>query len=130
MNLFTVDKKYSFVHCIAEDARMGAGIAVDFTKHFPEIKKLRKEILHSGSCVKVGRVLNLITKRVSSGKPSYESLTAALMNCMIMCLEEDINFLAMPKIGCGLDRLQWPKVREIIKIVFQGTGIEILVCVL
>jgi hypothetical protein len=34
----------------------------------------------------------------------------------------------MPIIGCGLDRLQWDKVSEIIKDVFKDTDIEILVC--
>lgn len=42
--------------------------------------------------------------------------------------KEQIQYLAMPKIGCGLDRLQWGKVREIIKDVFNDVNIEILVC--
>lgn len=37
--------------------------------------------------------------------------------------------LAMPRIGCGLDRLQWVKVKEIIEEVFANTNVEILVCV-
>ena len=32
-----------------------------------------------------------------------------------MCKEFNIKYLAMPKIGCGLDRLQWGKVKEIIE---------------
>ncbi len=35
----------------------------------------------------------------------------------------------MPKIGCGLDRLQWGLVREIVEEVFEGVDAEILVCV-
>ena len=31
----------------------------------------------------------------------------------------------MPRIGCGLDRLRWKKVREIIKSIFQDTDLEI-----
>jgi hypothetical protein len=34
----------------------------------------------------------------------------------------------MPKIGYGLDRLQWGKTKEIIQEVFKDTDIEILVC--
>ena len=36
--------------------------------------------------------------------------------------------IAMPVIGCGLDRLDWSKVSDIIKDVFSDTDIEILVC--
>jgi hypothetical protein len=128
LNLFAVHETYYLAHCIAEDARMGAGIAVDFTKNFPEIKSLRKMKLSSGTCVKVGRVLNLITKRKSSGKPHYISLESSLKDCLKICEKEKIKKLAMPKIGCGLDGLQWGKVREMIKEIFKDSDIEILVC--
>lgn len=41
------------------------------------------------------------------------------------CKCVDVKYLAMPKIGCGLDRLQWSKVREIIKEEFKDLDIEI-----
>lgn len=37
--------------------------------------------------------------------------------------------LAMPRIGCGLDKLEWSKVKAIIEEVFADTDVEILVCV-
>ncbi|WP_435171849.1 hypothetical protein [Paenibacillus glycanilyticus] len=45
-----------------------------------------------------------------------------------LCLAEGITKLAMPQIGCGLDKLQWGKVREIITEVFEHTEVEIIVC--
>lgn len=39
-------------------------------------------------------------------------------------------YIAMPKIGCGLDKLEWSKVKAIIEEVFAGTDIEILICYL
>ena len=41
-----------------------------------------------------------------------------------------IKRLAMPKIGCGLDKLKWEDVSKIIKDVFSDTDIEIIVCYL
>ena len=35
----------------------------------------------------------------------------------------------MPRIGCGLDGLDWGIVKAIIKDVFEDTDIEILICV-
>ena len=45
-----------------------------------------------------------------------------------LCGEKDIRRVAMPVIGCGLDRLEWEKVSEMIQEVFAGTEVEILVC--
>jgi len=45
-----------------------------------------------------------------------------------LIINNNIKFIAMPKIGCGLDRLQWGMVREIITEVFNDLDIEILVC--
>lgn len=33
----------------------------------------------------------------------------------------------MPKIGCGIDRLNWKKVSEIIKEIFEDVDIEIII---
>lgn len=45
-----------------------------------------------------------------------------------ICVEKQIQKIAMPIIGCGLDGLKWDKVSEIIKDVFNDINIEILVC--
>ena len=45
-----------------------------------------------------------------------------------LVIENDIKFIAIPKLGCGLDRLQWGLVRNNIEFVFKDTDIKILVC--
>ena len=45
-----------------------------------------------------------------------------------LCAQKDIRRVAMPVIGCGLDRLEWEKVSAVIQDVFAGTDVEILVC--
>lgn len=52
------------------------------------------------------------------------------MRNMIVTQMPEVKYLAMPKIGCGLDRLQWGKVKEIICEVFKDMDVEILVCYL
>jgi len=131
-DLFNVDKSYYLAHCIASDFAMGAGIAVQFQKKFSLRNKLIQtgsENTFPGSCVLIGRVLNLITKSRSSGKPTYESLKSSLIKMHRLCISFNINKIAMPKIGCGLDRLQWGKVKEMLFEIFDDTDIEILVCV-
>lgn len=130
-DLFTVEKEYYLAHCISADAKMGAGIAVEFRKRF-KLGQFQKEVektgLRVGSCAMVGRVLNLVTKRVYWGKPTYETFTEAVKDMKDLAIKYEIKKIAMPQIGAGLDRLSWAKNREIIKEIFADTDIEILVC--
>ena len=107
-DLFSVDESYHLAHCIASDLRMGAGIAVPMQMKFGLRTKLyqSKESLESPTCILTGRVFNLITKARSSGKPTYQSLQQSLLRMREIVIEKDIKKIAMPKIGCGLDRLR------------------------
>ena len=46
------------------------------------------------------------------------------------CETENITKIAMPKIGCGLDKLKWEDVSSAIKEIFADSQIEIVVCYL
>lgn len=137
-DLFSVSDDYYLAHCISADYALGAGIAVEFNKRFDMRKKLNEDApdyleymqLYNlqGECVLIERVLNLITKEKYYHKPTYQSMTHALKCMKMVCEANDINKIAMPMIGCGLDRLQWDKVSKIIKEIFKDTKIEILVC--
>ena len=134
-DLFESDEKYTLVHCISADCAMGAGIAKTFDDRMPKMKKLLKStirennmqgyfaILYQGE----RNVINLITKERYWHKPTYSSLKTSLLNAKNIAIRNDIKYLAMPVIGCGLDRLQWSKVSVIIKEVFADTDIEIVV---
>lgn len=137
-DLFTVTKNYILVHCVSADFAMGAGIAKEFAKRGV------KEWLQNHSFItdrEVGRCavtfetdwvaeFNLITKEKYWQKPTYSTLKTALEDAKRICnlVERDGLKLAMPKIGCGLDKLKWDKVKQIIEEVFADTDIEILVC--
>lgn len=134
-DLFESDEKYTLVHCISADCAMGAGIAKTFDSKMPKMKKLLKRtirennmqgyfaILYQGE----RNVINLITKERYWHKPTYSSLKASLLNAKKIAIRNNIKYLAMPVIGCGLDRLQWSKVSVMIKEVFADTDIEIVV---
>lgn len=134
-DLFKSDNIYTLVHCISRDCAMGAGIAVTFNNKFPEMKKQLKNtirendlqgyfaILYRGE----RNVINLITKEKYWHKPTYSSLKTSLLNAKQIILRNNIKHIAMPVIGCGLDRLQWSKVSAMIKEVFADTDVEIVV---
>lgn len=137
-DLFTVPEDYYLCQCISADFAMGKGIAVEFNKRFDMRNKLRKEYGSflkewdesqiKGACILEGRVFNLITKREFSHRPVYSAMTGALDCMRKIVLKEHITKIAMPKIGCGLDRLNWIRVEYLIEKIFHNTDIEILVC--
>lgn len=136
-DLFSVSEDYYLAHCISADFGMGKGIVVEFNKRFDMKNKLQTKYpnfvndyhhyRYGGMALIEGRVVNLITKERYWQKPTYETLRNAL-NIARIRLPLDCKKIAMPVIGCGLDRLEWSKVSDIIKDVFYDTNIEILVC--
>lgn len=133
-DLFTVSEDYYLAHCISSDFVMGGGIAVPFNnkfdlkEQFRQIKKENPSVLDHPTCILLGRVFNLITKNLVFHKPTYETMKQALERMREICVEKSIKKLAMPKVGSGIDKLEWNKVRDIIHEVFSDSEIEILVC--
>jgi len=129
-NLFEVGEEYHLAHCISSDCVMGAGIAVEFQRRFdlrPELLKFNR--VHP-RVIKVGRVFNLITKAKCTDKPTYGTMLSCLYQLREGCDIANVKLLAMPRIGCGLDKLLWARVRGLIQDVFQDSMIEIVVCYL
>lgn len=132
-DIFRVNKKYALTHCIAADIGMGAGIALQFRKLYPEIvTQLESQKREYPSVVKTttadGRqVYNLITKPISTRKPVRENMTAALELLKEQLVNDDIHYLAMPLIGAGLDRLSWAVTQKTIIDLFSDTDMRIVI---
>ena len=157
-DITTISSDFLICHCISADAAMGAGVALALTRRFPSIKfEVRDCLKDTPLCQRVGQVVffvddttnvlsntisntiiaNMITKTHYWDKSSTMPQGVYLDNlrqCLILVkhvmLERNIKKLAMPKIGCGLDRCSWMDVESIILDVFDGTDIDITVCVL
>ena len=128
-NVFNYAKTHVLAHCIASDLCMGAGIAVPMKKKFglSGLRQLSKEELKHPTCVYYNGVLNLITKKNSTGKPNYSTMADALRVMRKIVTREKIAKIAMPRIGCGLDRLEWPLVRDLIQCLFKDIDVSIVV---
>ena len=131
-DLFNINfDEYTPAHCISADCKMGAGIAVPMKKKF-KLSGMRDQfdqtLFTPGVAVYYHNVYNLITKKKYWHKPTYDTMAAALASMYYHATQHGISKIVMPKIGSGLDRLSWPKVRELIKVIFKDIDIEILVC--
>lgn len=145
-DLFTVSNDYALVHCISADFKLGAGIAKEFDKKlnarqklfriFPESWTLRwdktQERFRGSSIILFSDYIffNLVTKRNYWDKPTLTTIENALFWLKKQCEDFYIEKLAMPKIGCGLDKQKWKDVRPLIEKVFADTDIKILICYL
>ncbi|XP_054902165.1 ADP-ribose glycohydrolase OARD1 [Poeciliopsis prolifica] len=130
-DLFSCPRDESLAHCISEDIRMGAGIATMFKKRFGEVSTLKKQKKVPGQCAVLACdqrfIYYLITKKRASQKPTYDNLRKSLEDMKSHCLQNGVNRISIPRIGCGLDRLEWSKVSRILEQVFKETDISITV---
>jgi hypothetical protein len=131
-DLFTIPQGYYLAHCVNAAFELGAGIAKSFDavynmrfkllKHYPDYEYC------GGDSLQIDNVFNLVTKQKRWHQPTYESVREALEMMKEQLDFADATKLAMPKIGCGLDRLEWSKVYEIIREVFEDTDVDIVIC--
>lgn len=129
-DLFTVSTDYALAHCISVDCALGAGIAAQFSSRYPQLRaSLRAQKPQVGQALAYQSndylVFNLITKQLAWGKPTYATLQQSLESLRDELTAAKCTLLAMPRIGSGLDRLAWARVRTLIQEVFATTDIDI-----
>jgi hypothetical protein len=103
-------------------------------QHFGGIGQLFDQNLTVGD---VGVIVNdrnetafyMITKKSSGGKPTMQTLSVALRSLLVKMKQMNLTKLGIPKICCGLDGLDWMKVKELIASIFAGSRISITVCI-
>lgn len=106
-----------------------------FVKHFG--KPL--ELMDQEKTCKIGdfaylekdniKIYYLITKEKYYNKPTIETLKKTLLKLCEDCEKQNINTLFMPKLGCGLDKLNWKKVKSIIFEIFSPIKTKIIIVI-
>ncbi|XP_046752685.1 uncharacterized protein LOC124415963 isoform X2 [Diprion similis] len=123
-DLFNAPTNVSLVHCVGADFRMGSGIAVQFHEKFRSIGKLLDQRVKPGGVAYL-KVLDryvfyLVTKQASTDKPTMDTMKQSLFALRQRCIELKVTEIAMPRIGCGLDELQWKDIKSIVEEIFEN----------
>merc|ERR1712228_73429 len=130
-DLFSSPESSSLCHCVSRDIGMGKGIAVHFKRMFGGVMALKNQRAKIGECAILMRqnrfVYYLITKERGYMKPTYDAVTDSIEYMKNHAVINQVSHISMPKIGCGLDRLAWNRVEEIIRSAFENTNIRISV---
>ncbi|KAI6659337.1 O-acetyl-ADP-ribose deacetylase 1 isoform X1 [Oopsacas minuta] len=130
-DLFSCPATASMGHCVSRDLHMGKGIAVIFKKKFGGVAALKAQNKEIGECSVLldnsRYIYYLITKEKYNYKPKLASLRQAVCAMRDHCVLNDVKELCLPKIGCGLDRLVWKDVKQILIDTFKETNIQLSV---
>jgi len=125
------ESKDSLVHCVSEEFAMSKGIALGFKERFGGKDELLAQNVKSGGVAFLKRedrvIYYMVTKRCYWQKPSYDNVWKSLLRLSQLCEEHGVQRLSMPIIACGLDRLRWRSVKEMIHRAFEKQNIKISV---
>ena len=72
-------------------------------------------------------IYNLVTKTKYSKKPNLRTLSLTLEEMKSHARLHGISTIAIPKIGCGLDQMNWQEVVKLLRDIFAYSNIPIVV---
>ncbi|XP_031630123.1 ADP-ribose glycohydrolase OARD1-like [Contarinia nasturtii] len=133
-DLFSSPPEFALAHCVTTSMVMGAGIARVFKSRFGRVQELKDQNVQVGGVAVLKHekryIYYLVTKDKLYGKPKYEDLKSTLQEMKKHMVANGVTKLAIPKIGCGIDGLDWDKVKQVLHDVFDDEAMEIVVYVL
>lgn len=120
-NLLEVEQGFYLAHCISGDFSLGAGLAKAIDEAYAMREKLHiYYLIQEKPCaLLVDNVFNLVTKAEIKDRPTCDTLKQALSSMKDQMEFLHVRKLAIPKLGCGRDGLDWDKVETLIKEIFE-----------
>lgn len=92
-----------------------------FAKEYEdECEDLETGWVKAGDAVKIENVYVMFTTDKKYQRPTLDNIRECVKALAIDCYENKIQFLAMPRIGCGHGHLDWDVVRELILDEFDN----------
>ena len=126
--------KGCLAHCVSADFHMGIGVAKQVKTRYPttypkDVDHKRQPVFAQLIEGERRYVYHLVTKQRYFEKPTYESVKTSLQQMRTHAEWSGVDRISLPRIGCGLDQLNWSEMRSLIKDVFKGSDVAIAVYV-
>jgi hypothetical protein len=132
-------RDFSKAHSVDQTMALSKGVAVKFRQKYGQVDALRAQNKRVGQVAVLddgpdSKVLYMVAK----GKPFHKwsprynvsfkaNYVKGFRGLKDECVRSKVRKLAIPAMGTGLDRLQWPWVREKIERIFHDVDIHIRV---
>lgn len=132
INIMAVPQGYYLAQGISRDLNFKVGLPALFEKTYNLKEKLAAnydEEIEIGEVYLVDNVYSLVVKDSSYDKPDRDVLMDALVELRDQMEEDMVTKLAIPKLCCGRNGLEWDDVKAMISFVFGDSDVQILVCV-
>lgn len=138
LNIMSAPQSYYLAQGISKDLNFSTGLPALFERMYGIKNKIEtffvdeytdKTDINLGEAVLVDNVFNLVVKESSYNKPDADRLLDALTDMRDQMEEKMIKKLAIPKLCCGRNGLEWDDVKSAIEFVFDDSDIQILACV-
>lgn len=132
-DIFETDQSMALAQCVSSDLKMTKGIALEFRRRFGGLNQLRRlprtvpDVLSLR--LKEREIFYLVTKQHFWQKPEPEHFFQSLQKLRTLCEEREIRTLTCPRLGTGLDGLQWETVRSMLQYIFRDSQVTIQVLV-
>lgn len=135
-DLFTAPSHYALAHCVGADLLMGRGIAVAFKRKFGckqyllEQGKVAGQVatLPANLCHREAPIFYLVSKTFSTSYgPKWEDFVSCLVELRRLCEQMNLKYVAMPRIGCYNDHLNWCQVEAELYKTFHRSSTSVFV---
>lgn len=128
-DLFDAPADQSFAHCVSQDLQINNGTALLFRRKFGNVAMLKSQHprIHEVIYMRQGEryILHMITKNKYWQKTSLEDMFLTIQNLRAICIELNIEKLAISRIGTENDQLDMSVVRTMIRFVFKESNIKV-----
>ena len=109
-----LEQPNSVRHCISADAQTSNGVGQFWSEGVPRVRGtcrranlFKDQVFPFWDSSSRRYIYNLVTKEKYSDKPELETLGTTLQNIPAHARRRGVSTIAIPKIGCGLDQMNW-----------------------
>ena len=120
-----LEQPNSIGHCLSADAQMSKGFAQFLSKRVPRLRRtcrranlLKDQVFPFWDFSSRRYIYNLVTKEKYSDKPDLQTLATTLQSMQSHATMHGVSTIAIPKIGSGLDQMNWQDVVKLLRDIF------------